>query len=71
MIKAEERTRRINEIPIELKNLRQEHKSCVKKNWIIAASRLRKKIEALEREFSELYDSFGEERKGGYEDKEE
>ena len=62
MVNGEYRVRRINEIPHIIKELKKEHKRCVALNWIGAAAGLRKQIENLEQEFSELYDSFRKER---------
>lgn len=59
---AEERVKRINEIPLEKKWLQSERRRALKKNWHGVAAMLKKHIEELDKEFGELYNSFG---KGG------
>lgn len=58
MIDKEHRAKRINEIPLKIKELKKEHRRCVAKNWIVPAARLRKQIEDLEQEFTDLYNSY-------------
>ena len=56
---AEERAKRINEIPLEKKWLQDERRRALKRNWHGAAAMLKKRIEELDKEFGELYNSFG------------
>lgn len=60
---VEEKTKRINEIPLEKKRLQNERRRAIKKNWHGAAAMLKKHIEELDEEFGELYNSFGKGRK--------
>ncbi len=60
---AEERAKRINEIPLEKKWLQDERRRALKRNWHGAAAMLKKRIEELDKEFGELYNSFRKERK--------
>lgn len=59
---VEEKTKRINEIPLEKKRLQNERRRALKKNWHGAAAMLKKRIEELDKEFGELYNSFGKGR---------
>ena len=60
---AEERAKRMNEIPLEKKWLQDERRRALKKNWHGAAAMLKKRIEELDKEFGELYNSFRKGRK--------
>lgn len=60
---AEERAKRINEIPLEKKWLQDERRRALKRNWHGAAAMLKKRIEELDKEFGELYNSFRKGRK--------
>lgn len=60
---AEERAKRINEIPLEKKWLQDERRRALKRNWHGAATMLKKRIEELDKEFGELYNSFRKGRK--------
>lgn len=54
------RADRINEIPQKTKQLKNEKAYCIKMNWIGAAAMIQKRIDDLNKEFKEIYDSFGE-----------
>lgn len=60
---AEERAKRMNEIPLEKKWLQDERRRALKRNWHGAAAMLKKRIEELDKEFGELYNSFRKGRK--------
>lgn len=57
-----QRADRINEIPHMIMELKKEKTNAVKKDWIGVAAMLQKQITDLEKEFKEIYDSFGEKK---------
>lgn len=57
------RERRINEIPRETAELKKQKRSCEAKGWRGTSMKIQQKINELESEFAELYNSYQEERK--------
>ena len=53
------RAERINAIPHEITKLKKYRKYCENKGWLSQAVILKKRIEELECEFEELYESYG------------
>lgn len=56
-----DRARRLNEIPHETKVLKKEKEYRARKMQLSAAASIQKRIDELEKEFKEIYASYGDE----------
>lgn len=55
------RSKRINEIPHQITELKKQYEYCVKRCWFSKAAQTQTQINKLQDEFKELYDSYGKE----------
>lgn len=55
------RSKRINEIPHQITQLKKQRDYCAKRYWFSKAAQTQTQIDKLQDEFKELYDSYGKE----------
>ena len=55
------RSKRINEIPHQITQLKKQRDYCAKRCWFSKAAQTQTQINKLQDEFKELYDSYGKE----------
>lgn len=55
------RSRRINEIPHQITQLKKQRDYCAKRCWFSKAAQTQTQIDKLQDEFKELYNSYGKE----------